>query len=68
MTEKLDWTRSIRIVQLGMKLKAKMIKKGIKAARTPCTICNKGHLHMRLAGPKNHSRLWCDVCDVRMME
>ncbi|KEA07171.1 hypothetical protein [Rhizobium rhizogenes] len=52
----------------GMKMKDQMVKKGVTSARVKCPKCD-GMLHARLAGRKNHIRLWCDgPCKRQMME
>jgi hypothetical protein len=50
------------------KLKAKMVSKGLTAARVRCPEC-PGKIHGRLRGRKNHLSFWCDgPCGRRMME
>lgn len=50
------------------KLKAVMLKRGLKAARARCPECG-GELNGRLAGSRNHMRFWCaGTCKRSMME
>ena len=50
------------------RLKAVMLKRGLRAARAACPECG-GTLHGALAGPRNHMRFWCDgPCKRQMME
>jgi len=59
-----------RILSAGMKLKKTMVDKKIMSAKAKCPVCEHGFIHGRLAGYKNHMRMWCDGegCDVWMME
>ena len=59
-----------KILETGMKLKKVMLDKQITTARAKCPHCAHGFLHGRLAGRKNHLRMWCDGegCDIWMME
>lgn len=59
-----------KVLDAGTKLKAVMLKKGLTSAKAPCPICKVGHLHGRLAGRKNHMRMWCDGpgCNAQLME
>lgn len=59
-----------RVLDAGVKLKKIMLDKGIASAKAKCPMCPDGYLHGRLAGRKNHMRMWCDGngCDVMMME
>jgi len=51
-----------------MKMKAQMLKNGIRSARVRCPKCD-GYLHARIAGRNNHLRFWCDgPCKRQMME
>lgn len=58
------------ILAAGMKLKKVMLDKKITNAKAKCPVCEHGFIHGRLAGRKNHLRMWCDGegCDVQMME
>jgi hypothetical protein len=64
----IDMKLAAKIVEAGMKLKKVMQKRSITAARAKCPFCESGFLHGRLAGRKSHLRMWCDGCDVGMME
>jgi hypothetical protein len=68
-----------RVLEVGMKMKATMVERGLTAASDKCPKCEKsGALHGRLvvgqaAGRHRRSgsafRMWCDNCaDIRMME
>ena len=52
----------------AMKLKAVMLRRGLRQARAKCPECG-GELHGSLAGKRNHMRFWCDgTCKRQMME
>lgn len=52
----------------GIKLKQKMLAKGISSAWTVCPECG-GKLQGRLVGRRKHMRLWCEgECKRSMME
>jgi hypothetical protein len=59
-----------RVLAAGVKLKKVMLDKGIASAKAKCPMCAGGYLHGRLAGRKNHMRMWCDGegCNAMMME
>lgn len=59
-----------RVLAAGVKLKKVMLDKGITSAKAKCPMCDAGFLHGRLAGRKNHMRMWCDGdgCNAMMME
>lgn len=57
-----------KVLAAGVKLKAVMMNRGLTSAKAKCPMCADGHLHGRLAGRKNHMRMWCDGCDAQMME
>ena len=69
-----DWddpwfAKAGKMIDAAMKLKKVMQRKKIRSAKAKCPFCQDGHLHGRLAGRKDHIRMWCDVCeDVRLME
>ena len=50
-----------------MKLKAKMIERGLVDARAKC-LCDGGEIRARLAGPKKHIHARCDKCKQQVME
>ena len=50
-----------------MKLKAVMVKRGLKAARAKC-LCDGGEIRAALAPGNNHIRASCDKCGQRVME
>jgi transposase-like protein len=60
--------RSGRVLEIGVKFKKVMLESGLTSAKAKCPLCEEGHVHGRLAGRKNHFRMWCDSCDVGMME
>lgn len=63
-----DRTTILGTLADAAKMKKQMLKAGVKAARVKCTRC-EGTLHGRLAGHKNHIRMWCDgYCKRRVME
>lgn len=70
MTGETDFFAKVKdVLEAGMKLKKVMIEKKITSAKAVCPRGCGGHIHGRLAGRKNHLRMWCDRCeDVRMME
>lgn len=56
------------VIAMGGKLKRSMLKRGLTRAKAKCELCT-GHLHGRLAGPKNHLHMYCDgTCNATMME
>lgn len=57
-----------KIIETGMKLKAVMKKKNLTAAKAKCPHCDKGFIHGRLNGPKQHLWMKCDKCNLYMME
>ncbi|MDR6818450.1 hypothetical protein J2X76_003627 [Neorhizobium sp. 2083] len=68
MSESFDKASILSTITDGMKMKARMIEKGVTAARVKCPKCD-GMLHARLAGRNNHIRFWCDgPCKRQMME
>lgn len=72
------WEKFELVLKTGLKMKATMVERGLTAASDKCPKCQKsGALHGRLvvgqaAGRHRRSggafRMWCDNCDVRMME
>lgn len=50
-----------------MKLKAKMIERGLRQARAKC-LCDGGEIRAVLRGPKNHIHAGCDRCKQQVME
>jgi hypothetical protein len=64
-----DFMASVRsTIRDAVKLKAVMLRKGLREARAKCPECG-GELHGRLAGARNHMRFWCDgTCNRQMME
>jgi uncharacterized protein with PIN domain len=64
-----DFMASIRsTIRDAGKLKAVMLKKGLRQARAKCPEC-EGELRGALAGPRNHMRFWCTgTCKRQMME
>lgn len=55
-------------LETAMKLKAVMLKRKLTVAKAKCPGCD-GHVHGRIAGPRNHMRMWCDgTCGAQMME
>ncbi|CAN7396733.1 hypothetical protein [Neorhizobium sp. LjRoot104] len=68
MSGSFDKASILSTITDGMKMKARMIEKGVTSARVKCPKCD-GMLHARLAGRKNHLRFWCDgPCKRQMME
>lgn len=57
-----------KVLETGMKLKTVMKKKNLKAAKAKCPHCDKGFIHGRLAGPKEHLHMYCDRCSISFME
>lgn len=60
--------KMMNVVSTFVKLKSVMMRQGLKAAKAPCPHCKTGFIHGRIAGPKNHFRMWCDHCTVRGIE
>lgn len=54
----------------AVKMKKVMLRKGLTAARAKCVDCGNETMQARLAGRKNHIRMWCDTpgCDMTVME
>lgn len=67
--DKSDFMASIRsTIRDAGKLKAVMLKKGLRQARAKCPEC-EGELRGALAGPRNHMRFHCTgTCKRQMME
>jgi hypothetical protein len=57
-----------KVLVAAMKLKKVMLGRSLTVAKAKCPLCETGHLHGRLAGRKNHMRMWCDGCPAQMME
>lgn len=58
-----------KTLDAAMKLKKVMISQKLTSAKAPCPKCGTGMLHGRLAGRKNHLRMWCDTPNcMQMME
>lgn len=57
-----------KIIEMAMKLKKVMQKRGIRAARAKCELCADGYIHGRLAGRKDHLHMHCDGCDAAMIQ
>lgn len=57
-----------RVIKAAEKFKKVMIAKKLTAAKAPCPLCEKGMLHGRIAGRKNHFSMRCDNCTAWMME
>jgi hypothetical protein len=56
-----------KVLDMGVKLKAAMIKRGLTRAKAKCKLCD-GHLHGVLVGRKQHLHMRCDGCSAIMME
>jgi len=57
-----------RVLEMGTKLKAAMVKRGLTRAKAKCQICD-GHLQGALVGRKQHLHMHCDgPCKAVMME
>lgn len=50
-----------------MKLKVKMLERGLRAARAKC-LCEGGEIRAALAGKKNHIHARCGTCKRQVME
>jgi ribosomal protein S27AE len=62
------WKRAEEAVQVAMKLKAIMVKRGLTRCRTKCPRCGQT-IHASLASRKNHVRMACEGrCGMNMME
>lgn len=57
-----------KTLELGLKMKRKMLEKKIVRARAKCPDCPDKFLNAALAGPKNHLRFYCDCRKRQMME
>lgn len=56
------------VLEMGTKLKAVMLKRGLVRAKAKCKRCD-GYLQGVLAGPKKHLHMRCDgTCNAFMME
>lgn len=56
------------VLNTAIKFKRVMQAKKLSAAKTKCPHCKDGLLHGRLSGPKDHFRMYCDKCEIGMME
>lgn len=62
------WKGFTKTLEMGMKLKKVMLKRGITRAKAKCEAC-EGYLHGALAGKKNHLHMRCDgSCKAVFME
>lgn len=69
MDNKIDWDRSLRFLKRGLQLKAWMLTNKRTFCKTTCTVDGcEGMLHVKLVGPKNHGRYYCDTCKQSAME
>lgn len=55
-------------LETGLKMKQKMLKKGIVRARAACPYCPGKYVHGALVGSKQHMRFHCDCKRMQMME
>jgi hypothetical protein len=64
----MSWiAEAMPFVNRVMKLKAKMIERGLKQARAKC-LCDGGEIRASIAGRKPHIHAHCDKCKQRVME
>lgn len=57
-----------KVLFAAVKFKKVMRKKGLTSAKTKCPLCETGHLHGRISGPRHHFSMKCDNCTAWMME
>lgn len=60
--------RFLAIADTASKFKKVLIKRELKAAKTPCPHCKVGMIIGRIVGHKNHMHMACDYCEVKFHE
>lgn len=62
--------RASKWIDAAQKMKKVMLAKSLTKARAKCVDCDNETMQARIAGPRNHIRMWCDTpgCEMRMME
>jgi hypothetical protein len=57
-----------KVLDLAMKLKKVMLKKGLRRAKAPCPDCPGKYLNGTLNGKRDHMHFCCDCRKLSMME
>jgi hypothetical protein len=60
--------RAGQILVKAMAFKKALQKRNLLFGKAKCPFCADGHWHGTLNGRKSHLHMFCDGCDVRMME
>lgn len=62
------WGKHIEFLERVIKLKKKMLEKGLQRARATCVAPCEGFIMAALAPNNKHIRAHCTVCKRQMME